>query len=58
MGKQKIKSSNEIGDKNGIRPDKVELARQRLTAGFYNSAQVSQQVIRKLLQDPQFLKTL
>ena len=58
MGKKSMKSSSKTRDKSGIRPDKVELARQLISAGFYNSPEVSQQLIKKLLQDPQFLKIL
>ena len=41
----------------GIRPDKVQLAKERLAQGFYNSPLIESLVIERLLADPQFLKT-
>ena len=43
--------------KAGIRPDKVQLAKERLAQGFYNSPVIESLVIDRLLADAQFLKT-
>lgn len=41
----------------GLRPERIALAKKRLSEGFYDSLAIRNLVIEKLLADPQFLKT-
>jgi len=51
------KGRGPASNRAGIRPDKVQLAKERLAQGFYNSPLIESLVIERLLADPQFLKT-
>jgi len=51
------KGRGPVSNQDGIRPDKVQLARERLAQGFYNSPLIESLVVERLLADPQFLKT-
>ena len=50
--------SRGMKSRDGLRPEKIELARERLSQGFYDSPAIDSLVVEKLLADPQFLKSL